>query len=83
MIPILSLAATILAVFFGPLIARANVQRQLQAAAREAWMREFREQVVALLTSFAAFRDHVRTHSNCVDPSLSGEEKRQSRDPCC
>jgi len=33
------------------LVARANVQRQLQVAAREAWMREFREQVAQFLTS--------------------------------
>ena len=48
-VPVLSLVVAILAVFFGPLIARANTQRQLQVAAREAWMREFREQVAALL----------------------------------
>jgi hypothetical protein len=48
-ISVLSLVVAILALFFGPLIARANVQLQLQAAAREARMREFREQVAALL----------------------------------
>ena len=32
------------------LMARANLQRQIQAAAREAWMREFREQVALFLT---------------------------------
>jgi hypothetical protein len=59
MISVLSLVVAILAVFFGPLIARANVQRQLQVAAREAWMREFREQVAAMLTSRQALGRRV------------------------
>ena len=35
MIAVLSLVVAILAVFFGPLIMRANVQRQIRATARE------------------------------------------------
>jgi hypothetical protein len=31
------------------LMARVNLQRQIQVAAREAWMREFREQIAAFL----------------------------------
>jgi hypothetical protein len=48
-IAVLSLVVAILAVFFGPLLARANLQRQLQVTAWEAWMREFREQLAVLL----------------------------------
>ena len=33
------------------LMARANVQRQIKVAAREAWLREFREQAAQFLTS--------------------------------
>jgi hypothetical protein len=55
MISVLSLVVAALAVFFGPVVAWANVQRQIQVAAREAWMREFREQVAAFRDSFEAF----------------------------
>jgi hypothetical protein len=65
-------------VFFGPLVARANVQRQIQATSQESWMREFRQQVVALICAQAALRDHARRHTNYVDPSLSRDEKRQA-----
>ena len=51
MISVLSLVVAILAVFFGPLVGRANIQRQLQVTSREAWMRDFREQVAQFLTS--------------------------------
>jgi hypothetical protein len=51
MISVLSLIVAILAVFFGPLVAIANVQRQIRATAREAWMREFRERVSQFRTS--------------------------------
>ena len=40
MISVLSLVVAILAVS-APLVARANTQRQIRAAARETWMREF------------------------------------------
>jgi hypothetical protein len=48
-ISILSLVVAILAVF----VARSNVQRQIQVTAREAWIREFREQVATLLANGA------------------------------
>ena len=51
MISVLSLVVAILAVFFGPLVGRANIQRQLQVTSREAWMRDFRELVAQFLTS--------------------------------
>ena len=41
-------------------------------------MREFRQQVVALICAQAALRDHARLHTNYVDPSLSRDEKRQA-----
>ena len=47
-----------LAVFFGPLVARANTQRQIQVTAREAWMREFREHVAQFIAG-TANTDHV------------------------
>lgn len=55
LIPILSLVVAILAVFFGPLVARANVQRQIEVAAREAWMREFREKAAQVVAWWDAF----------------------------
>jgi hypothetical protein len=55
-IPILALVVAILAVFFGPIIGRANVQRQIRVATREAWIREFREQVARLLARIQALR---------------------------
>jgi hypothetical protein len=54
MISVLSLVVAILAVFFGPLVARANTQRQIRATAREAWIREFREQAATLMAAKAA-----------------------------
>lgn len=49
MISVLALVVAILAVFFGPLVARWNVQRQIRATAREAWMRDFRQHAAELL----------------------------------
>jgi hypothetical protein len=46
-IPVLSIIVAILAV----LVALVNAQRQLQVAAREAWMREFREHVSQILSA--------------------------------
>jgi hypothetical protein len=63
MIPVLALVVAILAVFFGPLVARANTQRQIRATARETWIREFREQVAKLLSSDAALRKHATSHT--------------------
>jgi hypothetical protein len=60
MISVLSLVVAILAVFFGPLVARANVQRQIRATAREAWMREFREKVAMFLIQSLAMRGHQK-----------------------
>jgi hypothetical protein len=65
-ISVLALVVAILAVFFGPLIARANVQRQIQVASREAWMREFREQVAQFLTSVMR---GVRTEAGMAAPA--------------
>jgi hypothetical protein len=45
----------ILAVF----VSRSNVQRQIQVAAREAWMREFREQVAAFIRVEMSLRVQV------------------------
>jgi hypothetical protein len=59
MISVLSLVVAILAVFFGPLVARASVQRQIRVTSREAWMREFREKVAEFLSSYAAHRGYV------------------------
>jgi hypothetical protein len=55
-ISVLSLMVAILAVF----VARSNVQRQIQVTAREAWMREFREQVAAFLNCAATLDYHAR-----------------------
>lgn len=41
------------------IMARVNLQRQIQVASREAWMREFREQVAAILSGHAAFRENA------------------------
>jgi hypothetical protein len=59
-VSVLSLVVAILAVFFGPLIARANVQRQIRVTAREAWLREFREQVAALLSDDIALKEQAK-----------------------
>ena len=66
----LSLVVAILAVFFGPLVARANLKQQLAVTGREAWMREFREQVAALL----ADRQTIRTRGPPSD--LDGERRQ-------
>jgi ABC-type sugar transport system permease subunit len=57
---VLSLVVSLVVGVGAVLMARANLQRQIQVAAREAWMREFREQVAALLTSFAAIEDDMK-----------------------
>jgi hypothetical protein len=63
MITVLSLVVAILAVFVGPLVAWAVARQQIAVAARETWMREFRENVAAFLTGYAAFREHIRSHT--------------------
>jgi hypothetical protein len=63
MITVLSLVVAILAVFIGPLVAWAVARQQIAVAARETWMREFRENVAAFLTGYAAFREHIRSHT--------------------
>jgi hypothetical protein len=78
MISVLSLVVAILAVFVGPLVTRANVQRQIQVAAREAWMREFREQVAGFLGDFAAYREAV--HWLASKPTITWEEGRKEED---
>ena len=60
---ILSLVVSLVVGIGAVLMARANLQRQIQVTAREAWMREFREQVAALLSAYASYREHVRTHT--------------------
>jgi hypothetical protein len=71
-ISILSLVIAILAAFFGPLIAWANVQRQIGVAAGEAWMREFREQVAALLAGHQMFVREAERHT-------TGDPEKQQR----
>ena len=46
---ILSLVVSLVVGVGAVIMARANLQRQIQVAAREAWMREFREKVAILL----------------------------------
>jgi hypothetical protein len=53
---ILSLVVSLVVGVGAVLMARANLQRQIQVAAREAWMREFRERVAQFLT--AIMNDH-------------------------
>jgi hypothetical protein len=78
MISVLSLVVAILAVFFGPLIARANVQRQIAVAVREAWMREFRGQVALFLARMQALARHARTRR--VDDRESDERLAELND---
>ena len=49
------------------LVARANVQRQLQVAAREAWRREFREQAAAFLAAAQVLELHVESHTGAPE----------------
>jgi hypothetical protein len=78
MITVLSLVVAILAVFVGPSVARTNVQRQIRATAKENWMREFRQQAVALICAHAALRDHSRASTAkasaraALDPNYVG-----------
>jgi hypothetical protein len=62
MISVLSLVVAIPAVFVGPLVARANTQRQIRAAARETWMREFRQHAAEMLRGpqYDGFILHLR-----------------------
>jgi hypothetical protein len=69
MIPVLALVVAILAVFFGPLVARANTHRQIRVTTRENWMREFREQVAQFLAVIAS----VKT----VGPALGAAERSE------
>jgi hypothetical protein len=59
------------------LVARANVQRQLQAAAREAWMREFREQVAQFLASLNAEPRQRELAPGCDHPAVDPEPAGQ------
>jgi hypothetical protein len=51
---VLSLVVSLVVGIGAWVVALANVQRQLQVAAREAWRREFREKVAVLLASDCA-----------------------------
>jgi hypothetical protein len=53
------------------LMARANLHRQIQVASREAWMREFREQVAVFFSAFASMRNHV-----AMTPPAPEKDKR-------
>lgn len=64
MIAVLSLAVAILAVFLGPVVAWAIAQRQIAIAARETWLREFREKVAALLSAYDSFVIHAAKHTS-------------------
>ena len=59
MISVLSLVVAILAVFFGPLVTWEVARQQIRGAAREAWMRDFREKVSEYLTGYGAYRDNA------------------------
>jgi hypothetical protein len=73
MIPVLSLVVAILAVLFGPLVARANLRQQLARTAQETWLREFREQVALFLAAQDALRQHRR------DSTTTEPEKREAQ----
>jgi hypothetical protein len=63
MIAVLALVVSILAVFFGPLVAWTVARQQSIVAVRETWLREFRERVAALLSAYEAFLIHIQTHT--------------------
>jgi hypothetical protein len=69
---ILSLVVSLVVGVGAVLMARANLQRQIQVASREAWKREFRERAVAFVSSFSALRDYERTHA-IHDPERHAE----------
>lgn len=59
----IALVVAVLAVFVGPLVVWTVARRQLAVTAREAWMRQFREQVAALLTAYDRFVIHASSHT--------------------
>lgn len=63
MIPALSLVVAILAVFFGPLVAWSVAHQQMIVTAREVWMREFRQQVATILSTYWRFLAHTEKHT--------------------
>ena len=78
MISVLALVVAALAVFFGPLVTRANTQRQIQVTAREAWMREFREQVAQFIAG-TANTDHVTAGTREAGEVHAGGDARATR----
>jgi hypothetical protein len=60
------------------LVARANLQRQIQATAREAWMREFREQVAAFLSAAQVLKLHVASHTGAPEAEKIPAELRDA-----
>ena len=76
---ILSLVVSLVVGVGAVLMARANLQRQIQVAAREAWMREFREKVAVLLASARLLeREHARG-GPFVRPGLGGDPEKERR----
>jgi hypothetical protein len=57
MISVLALVVTILVAFVSPVVVWAVARQQIVVAAREAWMREFREQVAAIIACYARVQD--------------------------
>ena len=60
----LALLIAILAVFVGPMVTWAVARQQIAVAARETWIKEFREAVAALITAYDEFILFIPTYSS-------------------
>jgi hypothetical protein len=81
---ILSILALVVSLVVGigaVLMARANVQRQIQVTTREAWMREFREQVAGFLDHFEVYQKRSNWLS-CSNTATTLDEKRHADAEC-
>ncbi len=63
----LALVIAVLAVFVGPMVTWAVARQQIAVAARETWIRDFRECVATLITAYDEFVLFTRTYSS-TDP---------------
>jgi hypothetical protein len=74
---VLSLVVSLVVGVGALLMARANLQRQIQVTAREAWMREFREKVSAFLTweyEVHRLRQNIADTHKKVEQALARDE---------
>lgn len=80
MISVLALVVTILVAFVSPIVVWAVARQQIVVAAREAWMRELREQFATIMAHYVTVQivDSHAMHLDTSDPASKDAMQRLS-----